>query len=76
MLRIKKEIDLKELEKFGFKKEKFFGYQLKEKYNDSWAKVIAEVQDDRTLFIELGKEEYILKLLANLVEKVSEGDNE
>nr|DAU67716.1 MAG TPA: hypothetical protein [Caudoviricetes sp.] len=47
MLKIKDNVDLKELEKYGFKKDKFFGYILTESKNQNFEKIIAFLDLDK-----------------------------
>lgn len=47
MLKIRDNVDLKELEKFGFKKDKFLGYILTEQKNKNFEKIIAFLDLDK-----------------------------
>lgn len=47
MLKIKDNVDLKELEKYGFKKDKFLGYILTEPKNKNFEKIIAFLDLDK-----------------------------
>lgn len=77
MLKIKDNVDLKELEKFGFKKDKFFGYILTESKNQNFEKIIAFLDLDERK-IKLNDDIYLeninIKNLikADLVEKVDD----
>lgn len=75
MLKIKDNVDLKELEKYGFKKDKFLGYILTEPKNKNFEKIIAFLDLDKKQ-IKLNDDKYyentnIKNLIkADLVEKV------
>lgn len=50
MLKIKDNVDLKQLEKYGFEYNKMLQrYFLKEKTNDNWSKLLLEVGNDRVV---------------------------
>ena len=75
MLKIKDDKDLKELEKYGFKKDRFFGYILTEPKNKNFEKIIAYLDLD-TKKIKLNDDKYyenmnIKSLIkSDLVEKI------
>ena len=81
MLRIKKDVDLKELEKFGFKeiKNDFIHTYLINEASYGFNGIEIDVKT-RELYIEIldnSMPSILYELIqANLVEKVSEGDNE
>lgn len=73
MLKIKDNVSLDELKKYGFKKDKFFGYILTKPKNRNFEKIIAFVNlDNRS--IELNEDCKIVDDLikADLVEKAGE----
>lgn len=79
MLKIKDNVGLKELEKYGFKRNRFLGYILTEPENKNFEKIIA-VLDLNKKQIKLNDDKYyentnIKNLIkADLIEKVE--DNE
>ncbi len=83
MLKLKDNVDLKELEKFGFYKDSTDGKYFNDTGSYCDERVSIFVNEDRTFFIEWGyyvmygeeQERFLIDLIkAGLVEKV--GDNE
>lgn len=69
-MKIKEDIDLKQLEQLGFTKDKFLGYVLKgDKLNDNWQSLICSInKDNRNIWIAKDNEEEVKKLLEGLYE--------
>ena len=74
MLKIRDNVNLEELEKFGFKKDKFLGYVLLEEVNENWQKILVMINNERIIKLNYGStEETIQDLIkADLVVKVGE----
>ena len=74
MLKIKDNVDLKELEKYGFIKDRVLGYVLLKEENENWQKILVMIKNDRTIKFNYGSsEETIQDLIKDgLVEKVEE----
>ena len=74
MPKIREDVDLKELEKFEFKKDKFLGYVLLEEVNENWQKILVMINNERIIKFNYGStEETIQDLIkADLVVKVEE----
>lgn len=81
MLKIKDNVDLKELEKFGFKKDKWFYFREIE--NNWWDTININTDEDRTIYnetdvcgyseIDYDIEKYVEDLIkADLVEKIED----
>ena len=74
MLKIRENVDLEELKKFGFKKDKFLGYVLLEEVNENWQKILVMINNERIIKLNYGStEETIQDLIkADLVVEVEE----
>ena len=76
MLKIKDNVDLKELEKYGFKKDELLNTYIKvDKSSYDWEEIICQVKiNDRTVWFN--KNQYtvdtMMILLDGLVEKVDD----
>ena len=69
MKKIRNNVDLNDLEKLGFKKDKYIGYVLKGKKEGNFVKHIASVNvATREVWISIGHETEVLNLLTNLLE--------
>ena len=74
MYKIREDVNLEELKKYGFKKDKFLGYVLLEEVNENWQKILVMINDERIIKLNYGStEETIQDLIkADLVVKVEE----
>ena len=72
MLKIKDNVDLKELEKYGFEKDRMLGYILTKYENENWQKILVRIDSKRIINFNYGSsEETIQDLIKDgLVEKV------
>lgn len=76
MLKIRDDVDLKELEKFGFAKHMIFGYVIYGKKNGNFIENKATVNlDTRTLWISQKYYDEVINLLKDLIVEVGD-DND
>lgn len=72
MLKIRDEIDLKELEKFGFEKSNM-GYVLYKEHNDNWKQQIASVNlITKKVWVSQENKNDVYELLKDVSENIDE----
>ena len=69
-------IDLKELEKYGFEKDRMLGYILTKYENENWQKILVRVNNEKVINFNYGSSEDTIQHLIKdgLVEKVSDNN--